>query len=79
MLHPCQKAEQGGVSVVYLSVDHDGLVSVTILPKMWQTETLVSIMMPNNEIESIQPIKDLCEVTRKVLCFILMPCKPLVT
>ena len=63
VLHPCQKAEQGGVSVAYLSVDHDGLVSVTDLAQnIGRSETLVSIMMANNEIGSIQPIKDLCEV-----------------
>ena len=60
---PCQKAEQGGVSVAYLPVDHDGLVSVTNLAQnIGRSETLVSIMMANNEIGSIQPIKDLCEV-----------------
>ena len=63
VLHPCQKAEQGGVSVAYLSVDHDGLVSATNLAQnISRSETLVSIMMANNEIGSIQPIKDLCEV-----------------
>ena len=63
VLHPCQKAEQRGVSVAYLSVDHDGLVSATNLAQnISRSETLVSIMMVNNEIGSIQPIKDLCEV-----------------
>lgn len=63
VLHSCQKAEQGGVSVAYLPVDHDGLVSVTNLAQnIGRSETLVSIMMANNEIGSIQPIKDLCEV-----------------
>ena len=62
VLHTCHQMEQFGFKVTYLPVDQDGLVSKSDLLDSVTSETiLVSIMMANNEIGTIQPISDLSE------------------
>ncbi|MCA9766790.1 MAG: cysteine desulfurase [Carnobacterium sp.] len=57
--------EQLGFEVTYLSVDKDGIISVEDLEKAIRKETiLVSIMAVNNEVGSIQPIKDIGEILK---------------
>jgi|TARA_B100001750_G_C15500264_1_gene596713 cysteine desulfurase len=59
--------EQFGFKVTYLPVDQDGLVSKSDLLDSVTSETiLVSIMMANNEIGTIQPISDLSESIRAI-------------
>lgn len=63
ILHPCACAEATGLKVTYLPVDSKGLVDVYELDKsIVHTRTLVSIMMANNEIGTVQPIKELCKI-----------------
>lgn len=63
VLHTCQWLEKQGFTVTYLPVNEDGLVSPEALEKAITPETiLVSIMYANNEIGTIQPIKELAAV-----------------
>ncbi len=65
ILHTCQFLETQGFKVTYLPVDAEGLVSVEGLKNaMTKETTVVSIMAANNEIGSIQPIKELAEVAK---------------
>lgn len=63
VLHACESIERLGWPVAYMWPDNSGLVSSETLARYITDETLlVSVMFANNEIGSIQPIKDLCEV-----------------
>lgn len=63
ILHACQSLERIGTSVIYLPVDANGVVHSECLLKYINENTkLVSIMYANNEIGTIQPIMELCEV-----------------
>jgi cysteine desulfurase len=65
IIHACQFLEAQGFKVTYLPVDAEGLVSIEDLKgAMTKETTLVSIMVANNEIGSIQPIKELAEVAK---------------
>ncbi|HKL94698.1 MAG TPA: cysteine desulfurase NifS [Clostridia bacterium] len=59
----CQQLEKYGFEVTYLDVDKDGFVSKENLEKAIRKDTiLVSIMFANNEIGTIEPIRELAEV-----------------
>ena len=65
VLHTCQFLETQGFKVTYLPVNAEGFVSVEELKNALTPETtLVSIMMANNEIGTIQHIRDLAEVSK---------------
>ena len=60
VLNACLALEKRGVSVTYLSVDGDGRISVSDLESSLRPETkLVSIMLANNELGTIQPITEI--------------------
>lgn len=64
VLHACRAMERMGFPVVYLPVDSGGVVQPDVLTEHIGSSTkLVSIMYANNEIGSIQPLKELCEIT----------------
>lgn len=64
VLHTCYQLEQFGFDITYLPVDEHGLVSPQNVVDAITDETiLVSVMMANNEIGTIQPI---AEITRLV-------------
>lgn len=66
ILETCQKLEREGYQVTYLPVDNSGHISVEDLEKAITSDTtLVSIMMANNEIGTIQKIKELAEVAHE--------------
>ena len=65
VLHTCQQMEQFGFDVTYLPVDHYGLVDLQDLEKsITENTVLVSIMLANNEIGTIQPIKEMTDIVR---------------
>ena len=65
ILHTCQYLEKHGVEVTYLDVDSEGFVSPADLEAAIKDNTiLVSIMMVNNEVGTIQPIKELAAVAK---------------
>ena len=62
----CKQLEKFGFEVTYLPVDGEGFVSADDLDKAIREDTvLVSVMFANNEIGTVQPIKQLCEVAHK--------------
>lgn len=66
ILHTCEYLEEKGYEVTYLPVDEYGRVSVEDVEKAIRPETiLVSIMFANNEIGTIQPIKEIGTLCRE--------------
>lgn len=66
ILQPCKKLEKEGIEVIYLPVDNHGMVSLDELKKSLTKETfLVSIMFANNEVGTIQPIKEMAQICNK--------------
>ncbi len=66
VLEPCRRLEQQGCSVVYLKVDGAGTVDVEDLRKSITPDTaLVSIMLANNEVGTIQPIKEISQICKQ--------------
>lgn len=65
VLNACRALEAKGVEITYLPVDSNGRVSVADLKKAIEPNTkLVSIMLANNEIGTIQPIAEIGEYLR---------------
>ena len=63
VLHTCEYLEKQGADVTYLDVDEDGLVNTEQLRKAIRPDTiLISVMYANNEIGTIQPIKEIGEI-----------------
>lgn len=59
-----RKLQLEGFEVSYLTVDSNGLISLDEFAQLLRDDTiLVSIMYANNEIGSIQPIKEIAEIT----------------
>ena len=66
ILHSCQYLEKQGYLVTYLPVDADGFVSPEEVEKALRKDTvLVTIMLANNEIGTIQPLAAIGEITRR--------------
>lgn len=66
ILHACSAIERLGYPVAYLSPDTQGVVSGDILQQVITDETrLTSVMFSNNEIGTIQPIKELCTIAHE--------------
>lgn len=62
----CKQLEGYGFEVTYLDVDEEGFVSPEALEQAITDKTiLVSIMFANNEVGTIEPIKELAEVAHK--------------
>ena len=65
VLNACHGLEKLGVAVTYLPVDGKGHVSVAELVSAIRPDTkLVSIMLANNEIGTIQPISEISKLLR---------------
>lgn len=63
ILHSCSAIERLGYPVAYLMPTADGVITPKALGGVISDTTrLVSIMYANNEIGSIQPIKELCDI-----------------
>jgi len=67
----CKHLEKQGFRISYLPVDKYGLVDVEVLKKEISNETiLISVMYANGEIGTIEPIREIGEITRKNnICF----------
>jgi len=66
VLHTCEQLEKEGFKVTYLGVDEDGLISLDELKKAITPETiLITIMTANNEIGTIQPIKEIGAIAKE--------------
>ena len=66
ILHTCEFLEENGYEVTYLPVDEYGRVSADDIKKAIRPDTiLVSVMTANNEIGTIEPIKEIGAVCRE--------------
>lgn len=66
ILNTCKYLEERGFEVTYLDVDSRGLVSVEDVENAITDKTiLISIMMVNNEIGTVEPIKSIGAVAKK--------------
>lgn len=66
VLHTCQFLEKNGFEVTYLDVDAEGKVRIDDVRKAIKDETiLVTIMTANNEIGTIEPIKEIGAICRE--------------
>lgn len=67
ILHTCEYLEkQRGARITYLNVDENGVVKLDELVRAITPETiLISVMFANNEIGTIQPIKEIGMIARE--------------
>ena len=66
ILRACEDIEKFGYPVAYLPVTEEGVVTTEALNSVITSNTrLVSIMFANNEIGTIEPIKELCEIAHR--------------
>ena len=65
VLHTCKQLENMGFDITYLPVDEYGLLHLDQVREAMNERTiLVSVMLANNEIGSIMPIKEISEVVK---------------
>ena len=66
ILHTAQYLESRGFEVTYLDVDENGLVKLDQLKAAIRPDTiLISVMFANNEIGTIEPIKEIGEIAKE--------------
>ena len=66
ILEPCKRLERDGFQVTYLPVDKYGLVNPEDVKRVISSDTcLISIMVANNEVGTIQPIKEICKIAHE--------------
>ena len=66
VLDTCKRLEKEGFDITYLPVDKSGLISVDAVRDAIRDDTiLVSVMLANNEVGTIQPIKEIGALTRE--------------
>ncbi len=65
ILHTCAFLEKHGYDVTYLDIDKDGRISLEQLENAITDKTiLISVMMVNNEIGTVQPIKEIGKIAK---------------
>ncbi len=63
VLNTCEALEKEGFTVSYVGVDADGVVDLDELRRTVNEKTaLVAIMYANNEVGTIEPIEEICEI-----------------
>ena len=66
ILHTCEYLEKRGFEITYLDVDENGIVDLEQLKSSIREDTiLISVMFANNEIGTIQPIKEIGEIAHE--------------
>lgn len=66
ILHTCEWLEKHGFEVTYIDVDENGVLKLDELKKAIRPTTiLISVMFANNEIGTIQPIKEIGEIAKE--------------
>lgn len=66
VLHTCDWLERNGYEVTYLDVDENGVISLEDLEKAIRPDTiLITIMFANNEIGTIEPVKEIGAIAKK--------------
>ena len=66
VIQTCKKLEKEGFEVTYLPVDSEGFVTAEQVEKAITDKTvLISVMTANNEVGTIEPIREIGEVAKK--------------
>lgn len=66
MLHSCEFLEKEGCEVTYLDIDKNGRIDLKQLKDSITDKTvLISIMLVNNEIGTVQPIKEAAAIAKE--------------
>lgn len=66
VLHTCEYLEKHGYEVTYVGVDENGVIKLDELKAAIRPDTiLLSVMFANNEIGTIQPIKEIGEIAKE--------------
>lgn len=66
ILDTCKFLEKQGYEISYIDVDENGIIKLDELKKsIKDTTILISIMFANNEIGTIQPIKEIGEIAKE--------------
>ena len=66
ILNSCKSLEKEGFRVTYLNVDKNGFIDLQDLKKAINKDTiLISIMMANNEIGTIEPIEEISKIAHQ--------------
>jgi len=68
ILEPCKALEREGFKVTYIPVDSNAIVSIDAIEHALRESRdtiLVSVMLANNEVGSIQPLKDIAEIAHR--------------
>lgn len=67
VLEPCAEMEKEGVEITYLPVKSNGVVDLEEFKKAIKDNTaLVSVMYVNSEVGSIQPIREIGKIVKKI-------------
>lgn len=65
ILHTCEYLEKHGMEVSYIDVDENGVIKLEELKKAIRPTTiLISVMYANNEIGTVQPMKEIGEIAK---------------
>lgn len=66
VLHTCQYLEKQGFDVTYVGVDENGTINLKELKAAIRPDTiLISVMAANNEIGTIEPLKEIGEIAKE--------------
>ena len=66
ILHTCEFLEKMGFEISYIDVDENGIIKLDELKKAIRKDTiLISVMFANNEIGTIQPIKEIGQIAKE--------------
>lgn len=66
VLNKCARLEEEGMKVTYLGTDENGIVNPRYVEENIRDDTaLISIMFANNEIGTIEPVKEIGEIAHK--------------
>lgn len=66
VLNTCSSLQKEGFEITYLTVDNNGLINLEELKNSIREDTiLISIMFANNEIGTIEPIKEIGKIAKE--------------
>lgn len=66
ILHTCDYLEKLGFEITYINVDENGVVKIDELKEAIREDTiLISVMFANNEIGTIEPIKEIGQIAHE--------------
>lgn len=66
VLHVCKALDQAGYEVTYLDVDESGRIAPASIQRAIRSDTLlVSVMLANNEVGTIEPVKEIAAIAHE--------------